>query len=118
MLDFHSSKEAKRTAVTGLWSKVSKPLDAANSNKFLKEASPQEICLFEGVAGQSLDELGYPRHFTAPAQGNGIGDREIAALEAENRRLRAKAQKIADPEDLEMRRPQLKLMESIQFRFA
>jgi len=118
MLDFHSSKEAKRTAVTGLWSKVSKPLDAANSNKFLKEASPQEICLFEGVAGQSLDELGYPRHFTAPAQGDGLDDSEIATLEAENRRLRAKAQKIADPEDLEMRRPQLKLMESIQFRFA
>lgn len=118
MLDFHSSKEAERTAVTGLWSKVSKPLDATNSNKFLKEASPEEIRLFESVAGQSLDELGYRRQFAEQSEGYEIDGAKIAALDLQNQRLRAKAQRMADPEDLERRRPQMKLMESIQFRFA
>jgi len=118
MMDFHRSKEAERTAVTGLWANVVQPVDDTNSRKFLKEASREEIGLFETVAGNSLDELNYPRYFVKRGKEISIDSPTIAALDAENKRLRASALKMTDPVDLKLRRPQENLMESIRVRFS
>ena len=118
MLDFHRSKEASRTAVANLWSNVTKPLDSNNSNKFLREASEEDIAYYETVAGASLDALGYQRHFVQKGEEQSYDTATLQALEEENNRLKAEAQEKSDPQDLELRRPQVELMKSIKQRAA
>ena len=118
MMNFHESREAGRTAVTGLWSNVSRPVDQSNCAKFLKELSPQEIELFEEVAGDSLDALDYPRYFVESGSEKELSQARVAELSAENERLKEAAVRNSDPKDLELRQPQAKLMKSIQARLA
>jgi hypothetical protein len=118
MMEFHRSAEAQRTAVTGLWSNVNQPVDSKNSNKFLREASTEEIRHFESVAGESLDELNYPRHCSERGKQYRISSATLSALDQENKQLRARARKLTKPVDLKLRKPQARLMESIRVRFA
>ena len=118
MMDFHESSEASRTAVTGLWSNVSRPVDQANCAKFLKESTQDEIELFEAVAGSSLDALGYPRYSVESGIEAEINPERLKRLDAENEKLRALALRDSDPKDLELREPQAKFMGSLRARFA
>ncbi|MDE0884959.1 MAG: sulfotransferase [Myxococcota bacterium] len=118
MMNFHESQEASRTAVTGLWSNVSRPVNQANCAKFLNELGPQEIELFEQVAGDSLDALDYPRYFVESGSEKNLSQARLAALDSENERLKEAAVRNSDPKDLELRQPQAELMNSIQARFA
>jgi len=118
MLEYHSSQEASRTAVTGLWSNVSRPVEQTNSAKFLNELTSDEIGLFETVAGRSLDALDYPRYLVEAGAEMPFSQESVAALDAENQRLKQLAIRNSDPKDLELREPQAKLMSSIQARFV
>lgn len=119
MLDFHKSKEANRTAVAGaMWANVKEPVKANNSNKFLREASEQEIRIFESVAGSSLDALSYPRAFVKPGEESRFDELTLAGFEAENRRLKEEARARTDPEDLKLRKPQAELLKAINQRLV
>lgn len=62
MLDYFHAEESIKTARSGaMWQNLSQPIMKGNYNKYLKELTPQEIGIFEAVAGDTLEKLGYSR---------------------------------------------------------
>lgn len=117
MLDFHQSSEATSTASSSsLWSNVTKPIMSQNTKKFLTQASEEEVKVFELVAGDVLDELGYERVYTAKHELGSFSDEQIAQFNAENERLKALVQEEMDAEDRERRERQASLLNAIKAR--
>jgi hypothetical protein len=107
MMDFYQSEEARNTAdASTLWENVTKPIIHKNFNKFLRELSEEQIRIFESVAGNELDALGYQR--TAVQKGNEMKFTPdmIAAYKSENEKLKSQQAAKTDPEDAEKRKRQ------------
>lgn len=115
IMEYYKSSESKHTAVAGkMWQNVTKPVLRDNSKKFLKEMSPDDICIFESVAGDVLKDLGYEL-YTEADKFRSFSEDEVREFMEENDRLKRKFKKEkADPEDVEKRRPQAELMEKIR----
>lgn len=117
MLNFHESSEAKSAASSSdLWSNVVKPVMADNSNKFLREMSSEDIRIFELVAGDVLDALGYKRFQTKVGETKTFSEAEIKAFDAENQRLKQEVLSKVDPEDMKRRDQQATLIKQIKER--
>lgn len=117
MMDFHRSEEAQRAAASSeLWGNVTRPVMRGNSKKFLKEASQTDIEIFESVAGDVLDILGYPRVFIAKGEERRFTQRDIEIFNAENKRLKEQVLSQVNPEDRERRDRQAGLIETIKWR--
>jgi len=118
MLDFHSSEEASKTAASGkMWENVKKPVMASNTKKWLKGMSQDQVIDFESVAGRSLVELGYDLEFVGKrALARHYDTAATAALDADNRRLKAAVKEALSPEDAAARKPQEDLLASIRAR--
>jgi len=119
MMDFHTSTEANRTSVAGaMWQNVGRPVQANNSRKFLQQASEDELRIFESVAGDALDRLGYERVYVAAGEEQQFDADTLAAFDQENKDLKAAALQRAEPEDLVLRRPQAELLAGIDGRLS
>jgi hypothetical protein len=119
MLDFHQSEEAKRAADSStLWNNVVRPVMKDNSKKYLREATEEQISVFENVAGTVLDELGYERAYVPVGMERAFTEEEIAAFDAENERLKQAVRDSMDQGDLERRDRQAGLLKEIQSRRA
>ena len=117
MLEFHKSAEAKRAAsASNLWENVTNPLMRNNSRKFLKEARQNDIRIFESVAGDSMDVLGYERLFAKKGEELRFSHDEIRGFDAENKRLKEVVRERTDPEDLERRKRQESVIKEISAR--
>lgn len=117
MLDFHESDEAKSAASSSdLWSNVVKPVMADNSNKFLREMSAEDVRVFELVAGDVLDALGYKRFQTKVGETKKFTAAEIKTFDAENQRLKQEVLSKVDPEDMKRRDQQSGLIKQIKER--
>ena len=117
MLEFHKSAEAKRAAsASNLWENVTNPLMRNNSRKFLKEARQNDIRIFESVAGDSMDVLGYERLFAKKGEELRFSQDEIRGFDAENKRLKEVVRERTDPEDLERRKRQESVIKEISAR--
>jgi Sulfotransferase family len=118
MLDYHKTGEAQRAATaSGLWGNVTKPVMKDNTRKFMREASIQDISIFESVAGHILDTLGYERVLIKKGEELQFSESELAAFSAENKKLKEDILKTVDPEDLERRKGQDALIKEIKGRF-
>jgi len=92
MLEFYKSDEARRAAESSdLWSNVVRPIMAGNTRKFLHEASEEDICLFESVAGDVLTALGYDLARIPRGPRRMVSKEDIGRFETENRRLKEEA---------------------------
>lgn len=116
MMQYHKSQESQRAADSGdMWKNVVKPVLADNKNKFLKEASQAQILIFETVAGEVLEKLGYecifPKKERIP-----FSQAEIAAFEAENLSLKAAIRNKVSAEELSKRKGQEDLLAEIRKR--
>jgi len=119
MLDFHRAEEAKRTAASSdLWINVVNPVMKDNTKKFLREMKAEDIKIIESVAGPVLDALGYERVLVKPGKEIAFTDEQIAAFDAENKRLKDEKRKLVDPADLMRRDLQAGLLKEIQARNA
>ena len=117
MLNFHQSNEATNAASSSsLWGNVTKPIMKQNTNKFLKKATEEEITIFELVAGDVLDALGYERVRIAKGSEIKFSDRAIALYDEINQRLKQEKKAEMDPEDLKRRDRQANLLTEIQER--
>jgi hypothetical protein len=115
-LEYHQSTESQETANSGLmWQNVVKPLIANNHTKFVQELSEEDILIFEQVAGDTLEALGYKRHFPK-AQSKSFTPQEINLFSAENNRLKQATRQQLKPEDLFKRKGQEDLLRSITSR--
>jgi hypothetical protein len=117
MLNFHATDEAKKAAQSSdLWGNVVNPVMADNTRKFLREAGEADIRLFESVAGDALDALGYERVATRPGEKGAFSADDIRHFDAENKRLKEEVLSKVDPEDLKRRDRQSGLIQQIKQR--
>ena len=87
-----------------------------NTKKFLKQATSEEITIFELVAGDVLDALGYERVKIAKGSTIGFCDSAIEQFKAVNAELKQKMRQKMDPEDLKRRDLQANLLKEIGAR--
>ena len=60
VMHYYESTESKSTAKSGeMWKNVAKPVIKNNFNKYLSELTDVEIDIFECIAGDTLNKLGY-----------------------------------------------------------
>jgi hypothetical protein len=60
MLEYYRSGEARKSGSLSIsWQNTAKPVLTANTAKFHRCLRPDEILLFEAIAGEALAELGY-----------------------------------------------------------
>jgi len=113
-MDYYHSEESHKTALSGImWENVEKPIIANNFNKFKKELTPEDILLFEQVAGDTLEKLGY--QLTFPNKGLYVfTSAEIKSFDELNSKLKKEARLRQKPEDIEKRRKQEELIMSIK----
>lgn len=115
MMEYYKSRESENTAVAGkMWSNVTKPILKDNTKKFLRELSSEDIAIFESVAGDLLQQLGYALCTPAGLLRDRFSDREITYFNEENIRLKNAFIRQADPADLEKRRQQDELIDRIK----
>ena len=82
----------------------------------MKQASEEEVKIFELVAGDVLDQLGYERTQTSPNDVANFSTDEIAKFDAENARLKSERQETMDAEDRARRERQAALLAEIKER--
>ena len=114
-MDYYNRKESKNTAIAGkMWANVTKPIIKNNTKKFLTELSEHDLCIFESVAGQTLQKLGYD--IITPKQQliTRFSEEEINQYMSENARLKQQFKKEMDPADLKKRQRQIDLLEKIR----
>jgi hypothetical protein len=117
MLEFHRSEDAQRAASqSDLWANVVRPIMADNTKKFLREATAEDIRVFESVAGDILDALGYERVSVLPGKERPFTADEIARFDAENRHLKDEVRAQSDASDRERRDRQDALLKEIRGR--
>jgi hypothetical protein len=119
MLDYHRTDEAKHAAASSeLWINVANPVMEGNRNKFLREASEQDIRIFESVAGHVLDALGYERAFVKRGEELSFSKADIRTFDAENAGRKEALRKLVDPADQMRRDLQAGLLKSVRERQA
>jgi hypothetical protein len=117
MLEYHKSEEARRAAESSaLWGNVVKPVMADNTRKFLREASEEDISIFESVAGDVLDALGYERVYVPRGKERKFSEADIRRFDEENKRLKEEVLRGVDTEDLKRRDRQSGLLSEIKQR--
>ena len=117
--DFYKTEEAKRAAdASNLWENVTKPVMKDNTRKFLTATSPEDLEIFESVAGGSLDALGYERVAVKKGEEIAFTPEQIAAFNAENDRLKKLAWEKLDDEDRRRRAEQKAVLDAIVTRNA
>ncbi len=117
MLDFHRSDEAQRAAKSSeLWGNVVNPVMHNNSRKFLKEASESDVRIFESVAGDVMDVLGYDRAYTQRGTKAAYSRDDVEGFDIENKRLKAEILTKVDPEDMKRRDQQSGVLQQIKTR--
>lgn len=113
-MEYHKSEESRETANSGLmWENVVKPVLSDNHHKFLKELSDEDILIFEQVAGDTLEALGYTRYFPDATEYH-FSESEIADFTVQNEKLKKEARIALKPEDLEKRHRQESLLNTIR----
>jgi len=115
-LEYYTSTEAKNTAISGkMWENVERTIIANNFNNYRKELSTSEVFLFEGVAGKTLQKLGYKTEFIWDKNA-AFDDDDIKIFDKQNELLKQKARQQQRPEDAEKRMMQEALINNIKRR--
>jgi hypothetical protein len=117
MLEFYRSEEALLSAESStLWGGLTQPILKDNTQKFLQEASQEDIKIFESVAGDILDRLGYDRLFVKQGEEICFSQSETDNFCNKNKRLKKEALSNIDKEDLKRRDLQENLLTEIKSR--
>ncbi len=118
MLEYFHAKESLETASGGkMWQNVSQPIMTGNYDKFLKELTPEEIRIFEKVAGDTLEKLGYAVT-TDYKNGAEIEAHTIEAYGLQNSKMKKEAVLMADQHDIEARYPQKEMLNILHKRLV
>lgn len=113
MLDYFDSAESIRTAEAGrMWENLGKPVIKDNFRKFLTGLSDEQLQIFERVAGNLLQKLGY-ECVTNAIPGTKFSDEQILDFNKQEELMQQLALEQASPEDLKRRLPQELILEEI-----
>ncbi|MBI3569766.1 MAG: sulfotransferase [Gammaproteobacteria bacterium] len=117
MLEFYKSDEARRAAESSeLWGNVARPIMAGNTRKFLRDASQEDIRVFESVAGDVLSALNYERLYVPSGGEMVFSTEDIRRFDAENLRLKQEVLDRASAADIKRRDRQTGLIQEIHDR--
>ncbi len=117
MLEFYKSDEARRAAESSeLWGNVVKPIMADNTRKFLRDASEEDIRIFESVAGDVLSALGYDRICVPRGAEMTFTAADVRRFDEENLRLKEEVLDRSDAADIRRRDRQGALIQEIRAR--
>jgi len=115
-MEYHKSAESKETANSGLmWENVVKPVLSDNQNKFVKELSEADILIFEQVAGDTLEKLGYKKYFPEENE-RSFTEEEIHIFSEMNQKMKDEVRQQLKPEDLQKRKAQEELIRAVNRR--
>lgn len=116
MMQFYESSSSKSAAAAGdMWKNLEKPVMQDNTNKYLKELSTEEIEIYEWMAGDTLQALGYA--LSSKLQHPGlINAGAVAGYDAENKERKKQFLETAPKNDIEKRQAQLDILHSIKTR--
>jgi hypothetical protein len=120
MLSFYTSRTSKLTAEAGeMWSNLKKPIMNDNTGTYLKAFKDDDLQIFEGIAGEVLERLGYPLRSEKAAPGVDLYSPEkIAKYNQINAELKKLTLQTAKSEDLENRKPQEDIIAQIKNRIT
>lgn len=114
MLKFHESDEAHRAAQSSnLWSNVTRPIIKGNTGKYRTEASEEDIHIFESVAGDVLDVLGYRRSVVPAGKEKYYRADQVKLFDMENERIKREVATGLDNDDRDRRDRQAGFIASI-----
>lgn len=117
MLDFHKSSEAKNAAKSSnLWGNVTNPIMKNNSAKYVTEMSLSDISIFESVAGDILDALGYERNCVLTGEEKIFSAEEIEDFDQQNRIKKQENMLRVDEDDKQRRARQSLFLDEIRAR--
>ena len=110
---FYQSEASREAANAGhMWANLIRPCLPANHHKFLTELSAEEISLFEHLAGDVLQTLGYP--LTAEtANHRPITPADLERFHAENQQLKNTIRYSLNYQDYEKMIPQQRWIKEI-----
>ncbi len=116
-MNFYKTDEAQRAATaSNLWENVTRPVMKDNTRKFVSKTSAEDLRIFESVAGETLDKLGYERVAVAKGEESVFTPEQIAEFNAENARLKALAWEQLDDDDRKRREEQRRVLDEIKTR--
>ena len=114
MLNFHTSKEAERSAKSSsLWENLSQPIKSNNSKKFMTELTTEEIKIIESITGDVMDVLGYERAVIQKGEEINFTEEDVERFAQENAEAKAKNSLNIDPNDLKRRKLQTGFLNKI-----
>lgn len=96
-LEFFNSEESKVTAAAGtMWQNLTQPILSGNTKKFMSAFTPEEIAIFERVAGAELEACGYAR--VTPPNDVPFTPEEIETFRALNESMKREVQQAGELE--------------------
>lgn len=113
MLKYFDSAESIRTADAGkMWENLGKPIMKDNFKKFLSGIPDAQLLIFEQVAGNLLQKLGYDL-VTHAVPETGFTEEQYLNFEEKEKKLQQLSREQASPADLERRLPQELILQEI-----
>ena len=114
MLNFHTSREAERSAKSSsLWENLSQPIKSNNSKKFMTELTTEQIKIIESITGDVMDKLGYERAVIQKGEEINFTEEDIERFARKNAEAKAKNTLNIDPGDLKRRKLQTGFLDKI-----
>lgn len=114
MLNFHTSREAERSAKSSsLWENLSQPIKSNNSKKFMTELTTEQIKIIESITGDVMDTLGYERAVIQKGEEINFTEEDVENFAQENAEAKAKNSLKIDPGDLKRRKLQTGFLDNI-----
>lgn len=104
MLAYHETKASQLAAHSGyMWSNLNQPILRHNIGKYQQQLGAEEIHIFECVAGEMLEQLGYQPEYSASARKLDFSPETLAEFDRLNADWKQQARKQAALHDLEIR---------------
>jgi hypothetical protein len=104
MLNYYNNKSAKIAAASSsLWENIAKPINAGNTKNWLEQSTKDDIHIFESIAGDELEMLGYDR---ITDYNLSFSEDEIDEFSRINNSRKEVIMKTANPDDMKRRNVQ------------
>jgi hypothetical protein len=117
IFEYFHSEESINTANAGqMWKNVVKPIMPDNHDKFRKEFTEDQLRIFEQVAGDVLDQLGYKGMFWPETPVGPFSKEQLNKFKKEGEIQLHRVIEKATPEELQRRKPQEELLKKIESR--
>ena len=102
LLEYYDSNESIRTASSGeMWKNVAKPIITNNVGKFRNELTEKDVGIFENIAGEALELLGYSLTGNSDLPVQEYSLEQLAYFDKQNLEMQKEIRQKASKDDLD-----------------